>query len=225
MSRRAWWVAALAGLVLLGSVTPYLLRRVSFFRVRQIEFVGLRYQSADSLLGAMALSPTQSVFDDLEEIAERAERHPGVVSARVERRLPATLRIRIVERAPVALAPGGDGLIALDESGHPLPYDPATGALDAPILGRVDTVLARALAVVRHGDSTLFHEVDGTRRGPGGAIRLELGRGRILLNGSPTMGEVRAVAAVRRHLAMTGRPYRELDARYAGWIVVRRSVT
>jgi hypothetical protein len=52
---------------------------------------------------------------------------------------------------------------------------------------------------------------------------LELGQRRVVLRGEPAPEEVQAVAAVRRQLAATGRPYAELDARFAGWIVARRS--
>jgi hypothetical protein len=67
--------------------------------------------------------------------------------------------------------------------------------------------------------------VDAARRGPRGGVRLELGAGRVLLAGAPTAADVRAIASVRQHLAAAGRRYRELDARYRGWVVVRRSVS
>jgi hypothetical protein len=54
-------------------------------------------------------------------------------------------------------------------------------------------------------------------------VLLELGPRRVLLRGIPTIDDVQAVAAVRRHLAASGRPYTELDARFEGWVVTRRS--
>lgn len=201
---------------------PRALREVAFFRVRQVELVGLRYLAPETVLDAMAVPRERNLFDDNGPLEARAGAIPGVVSARVERRLPATLRIVILERVPVAFAPGEAGLIALDAEARPLPYDATTGALDLPVVPRPDEVLVRTLAVVRAADSALFHELDAARLGRGQTVILELGHDQVLVNAIPTTSEIRAVEAVRRHLAETGRPYDQLDGRFAGWIVVRR---
>ena len=219
-------VVALAALgVLAGAVAeaPTALRRIRFFRVRRVELVGVRYLSPDSVLAALAIQPDQNVFDDAGAIERRASTLDGVVSARVERKLPGTLRVSLVERVPVAFAPGPDRLVALDGDGRPLPYNPTATALDLPVIGRPDSLLVRTLAVVRLTDSTLFQQVDGARRGTGEGVTLELGKQRVLLPGVPSAEDVRAVAAVRRHLTASGRRYDELDARFEGWVVVRRS--
>ena len=52
-----------------------------------------------------------------------------------------------------------------------------------------------------------------------------LGDRRILLQAVPSVGDVDAVLAVRELLALNGNEYEELDARYGGWVVVRRSET
>lgn len=201
---------------------PHLLRHVGFFRVRQVELVGMRYLAPQAVLAALALKPDRSLFDDNGPVAERAAAIPGVVSASVSRRLPATLRIALVERVPVAFAPGLAGMVALDAESRPLPYDPTVGALDLPVVPRPDEVLVRTLAVVRAVDAALYGEVDAARRGRGQTVILQLGSRQVLLKAIPTVSDVRALEAVRRHLVETGRPYTELDARFAGWIIVRR---
>jgi len=211
---------AVLAAVLLG---PLALRGLGAFRVRRIELVGTRYLAPERLVDRLGLKPDQNLFDDARVIERRAEQVPGVVSARVERRLPGTLRLVLVERAPVAFAPGPDGLVALDAEGETLPYDPAATALDVPVMPRADSVVLRALASVRAADSTLYQEVQTAERGPDGAVVLTLGRQRMLLRAGPPAAVVQAVAAVRRQLAATGRPYAELDARFSGWVVVRRS--
>ena len=224
--RRRWIIAvAVIGLLALVAGAPSAFRHVGFFRVRQVELVGVRYLSPDSVLAALALRPDQNVFDDLTAIARRAEKLAGVVSARVERKLPGTLRISIIEQVPVAFAPGPQKLVALDGDGHPLPYDPAATGLDLPLINRVDTLLARTLSIVRLADSALFQDVDGARRNSRGGVTLELGNRHVLLTGIPLPEEIRAVGAVRRHLSTTGRRYEELDARFEGWVVVRRMAT
>jgi cell division protein FtsQ len=220
------WIVLLgaAAAISLYIATPYLLRHVGFFRVRKVELIGVKYLSPDSLLAALALTPDQNVFDDRAAIARRAEGLAGVVSARVDRKLPGTLRVSVIERVPVAFAPGPDRLVALDGEGRPLPYNAAATGLDLPVIARADSQLVRTLAVVQFADSALFREVDGARVATRG-ITLELGERRVLLPGVPASDEVRALGAVRRHLASTGRNFQELDTRYEGWIVVRRSTT
>lgn len=208
----------LAAGVLLG---PRALRHVGFFRVRRLELIGVRYLPPEQLVARLGLRRNQNLFEDAGEIVRRAEGVAGVVSARVERRLPGTLRVVIVERAPLAFAPGPDGLVVLDERG-PLPYDPAATGLELPLVPRPDSVVLSALARVRAADSALYQEVDAAERGPTGAVILEMGQRRAMVRGIPTIEEVQAVAVVHRYLASTHRPYPELDARFAGWVVARR---
>jgi cell division protein FtsQ len=223
---RRWLKAAglaggLAGLLVLA---PIGLRRVSFFRVRRVELVGVRYVAPEQLLARLRQSGRElSVFDDLGAIASRVRAVAGVAEARVERRLPGTLRVIVVERVPVALAPGPGGLVAVDSLGRPLPYDPVESGLDLPLVPRPDTLLTRVLARVRAADSALYQAVQTADRTSRSAVVLEVGGRRILLDGTSGGPAIRAVAAVRRHLAGTGRPYGELDGRFAGWVVVRRS--
>ncbi len=214
-----------AGALLLSGIllAPLALREMSFFRVRRVELVGTRYLSPEQLVARLALAPDQNLFDDTGDIARRAEQVPGVVSARVERRLPGTLRIIVVERPPVAFAPAPGGLVPLDAAGQPLPYDPAATGLELPLVPRPDSLVLGALARVRAADSTLYQEIEAAQRGPAGAVMLDLGPRRVILRGIPTVEDVQAVAAVRRHLAASGRPYAELDARFEGWVVARRS--
>lgn len=224
MKRPALLFAGAAALLLGGAVlSPLVLRQVGFFRVRRVELVGTRYLAPEQLVARLGLAPEQNLFDDTGEIAERVERVGGVVSARVERRLPGTLRIIVVERVPVAFAPGESGLVPLDAAGRALPYDPAATGLELPLVPRADSLVLGALARVRAADSALYQDVDAAQRGEAGAVLLEVGQRRVMLRGIPTIEEVQAVAAVRRHLAASGRPYAELDARFEGWVVARRS--
>lgn len=224
MKRRGVWFAGATALVLGGVVLgPVALRQLAFFGVRRVELVGTRYLAPEQLVARLGLAPDQNLFDDTGEIARRVERVGGVVSARVERRLPGTLRITVVERVPVAFAPGPNGLVPLDAAGQALPYDPAATGLALPVVPRADSLVLGALAQVRAADSALYQDVDAAQRGEAGAVLLELGPRRVMLRGRPTIDAVQAVAAVRRHLAASGRPYAELDARFEGWVVARRS--
>jgi len=224
VNRRRWALAAgAAGLVSAFWLLPLALRQVPFFRVRQVEVVGARFLAPESVLVALELRPRRHLFDDNDEVAKRAAALPGVVEARVERRLPGTLRVALVQREPVAFAPGANGLIALDAEGAPLPYDPAATGLGLPLVPRPDSLVVQALWVVRATDSSLFGQVQAAHRAVGGAVVLDLAGQQIVLAGVPTAREIRAVGAVRRHLAETGRRAAQLDARFAGRIIARRS--
>jgi hypothetical protein len=93
------------------------------------------------------------------------------------------------------------------------------------VIARVDTLLVHALSAVRLADATLFQQIDGATRLDRGGIVVQLDGARLLWSGIPAAEDVRAADAVRGHLASKGRRYAELDARYEGWIVVRRSKT
>ncbi len=219
-------LAVAAAAVVLGALvlTPRVLRRMEFFRVRQIELHGVRYLAPDDVLESLQLRPDQSVFDDLDVLEERASRVRGVVQARVRRVLPGTLRVDVSERIPIAFAPGPEGFVTLDALARPLPFDPTRSVVDLPLVARPDTILVGVLGAVRYASRDLYDEVDWaeTVPGGGGGVRLVLGGRHILMRALPAVSDVDAVLAVRELLARTGREYAELDARYGGWVVVRQ---
>jgi len=223
MKRRLLVLGAVVALSIAAwFIAPLGLSKLDFFQLRQVEVVGLRYLSPELVLAQMGIEADRNVFESLSEIDRRAEGVPGVVSARIVRRLPGTLRLELVEEPPVAFARGENGLVPLDIDARPLPYDPSVTGFDLPVAERPEPVLTRALATVRGADPQLFHLVDGARRGPGGMVVLELGGQRVLLREDPIPAEIRAVETVRWHLTQNSVPFGELDARFDGWVVVRR---
>lgn len=222
MKRRVLVVAAgMVTLALAMAFSPRVLRHVEFFRVRQVELVGVRYHSPERLLRALDLALDRNLFETLRDVEERAVALPGVVFAKAKRRMPGTLTIEVEERVPVAFVPTSTGLLALDAEARPLTYDPTATGLDLPIVQRADSVLARVLATVWTADSALFKHVDAARMGDGDVVILELGSTDVILRKEPTTDEIRAVGLVRRHLTVTGRPYNELDVRFEGRVIVR----
>ena len=203
-------------------LAPLGLSQLDFFQVRRVEVVGLRYLTPELVLARVKIEPDRSVFQSLGEIGRRAEQVPGILSARVARRLPGTLRLELVEEPPVAFARGEGGLVPLDIDARPLPYDPSVRGFDLPLAERPEPTLTRALATIRGADPQLFRLVDGVRRGPGATLVLELGDQRVLLREDPMASEIRAVETVGWHLTQNTVPFSELDARFDGWVVVRR---
>jgi cell division septal protein FtsQ len=107
---------------------------MEFFRVEAFELDGARYLTVEEALAAARVPEGAGVWDDPTAWVTGLEAHPLVRSARVRRRLPATLVFEITEREPVALIPTPI-LEAVDADGNVLPVDPSRHGLDLPLLG------------------------------------------------------------------------------------------
>src|ERR1019366_5452084 len=101
--RVAGAVAIAATVIAIVLVAPRLGRQLAFFRVRQLEVIGTRYLDAAAVVRGLGLRPGASTLDRLDAVRTAAMAEPGVVSAAVERQLPATLRVSVREATPVAL--------------------------------------------------------------------------------------------------------------------------
>ena len=225
---RPWVMAAaiLAGVVVLWFGGPLLLRHVGFFRVRQIELVGVRYMAPGAVIGALALAPQASVFDATDPLAARLRTLPGIADVRVVRRFPGALKVIVREVEPVALIPGAAGgpLTVVDSGGRALPYDPSRVGLDLPVAANVDSGLVAVLALVQSVDPTLFETISSARLTRGGSgVVLQMGSKRVLLARDAGPDVIRAVERVTEDLATRARTYTELDARYAGQVIVRKT--
>lgn len=217
------WAAASMTVMVMWMAAPLALRRLAFFRVRQVELVGIRYLDADAVLATLRLSPRASVFDDTKPLAERLRGLDGVADASVVRRPPGSLKVIVREIEPVALVANGRGaLTPVDAEGRQMPFDLAT--LDLPVVQVADSGVVAVLARVQAFDPALFQAIDAARRTQAqrGDVLLELGAHRVLLNRDAGPEVIQAVVLVARDLAAKARPYAELDARFAGQIVVRR---
>jgi cell division septal protein FtsQ len=201
---------------------PSLLRGLSFFRVRRVEIAGLQYLDPAKVIGALRLSPTASVFDDPTPLTLRVLALRGVTAVAIGRRLPGTLRVELREAVPVALASGGDGLVLLDARGRVLPYDPLRSAPDLPYAANGDAIVTGVLARVRDYDPDLFARIGAAWR-VGPDVALEVGGRRLWFGAQVSAEDIRAVMAVEQALARSGRPYQELDGRFAGQVIVRRT--
>ncbi len=219
-------VAIFVGAIVLWLGGPRVLRHVGFFRVRQIELVGVRYISPGAVIGALALAPRVSVFDGTDELTARLRALPGIADARVVRRFPGALKVIVREVEPVALVPGAAGgpLTVVDSGGHALPYDPSRVGLDLPVAASLDSGLVAVLALVQSVDPALFETISSARPLRGGSdVVLQMGAKRVLLGRDAGPDVIRALGRVTEDLAARERPYAELDARYAGQVVVRKS--
>jgi cell division septal protein FtsQ len=123
-----------AGLVFsLAGRVPELLARVEAFRVDRVAVEGTRYLTEAEVEAALALSADASVWDDPAALETRVRENPLVRSAKVGRRFPSTLVVRVEEREPVALV-ANPTLEPVDAEGLVVPVDPAMHRLDLPLL-------------------------------------------------------------------------------------------
>lgn len=221
MKRLLLAVAALALLVAAGLGARGLLKRLAFFSVRRVELVWARYLSVGEVTRALSLAPRASVFDPTEPLRRRAAALPGVLEARVVRRLPGTLRIVVREAEPIALVERGGRLVPLDAGGRVLPFDPTRSPADLP-LAEADSGVAGLLARVREGDPELFARVQrGARFRQDVALDVEAGR--ILFRSGASTEEIRDLSLVADVLARQGQSWKELDARFPPRVIVRKS--
>ena len=225
LSRRAVWAAAgAAAAAAVWIAGPPLLRDVALFRVREVEVLGARQLPPRAVAAALRLRPGASVFDARAPLLERVRALPGVLEVRIERRPPGTLRVVVREAEPVAFVPGarGGGLVPVDAHGTLLPFDPGRTPLDLPIAVTADSIVLGVLALVQAVDAGLYQEITVARRLARGDVALELGSRRVLIGRDAGPEVIQAVVLVAQDLAAKKRPYAELDARYAGQVVVRR---
>ena len=227
--RRRWLIpasiaAAVFVLILSPLWAPLLLRRLTFFRVRHVEVVGARYVAPREVLERLRVDTTASVWDPLGPLERRVREHPLVREVRVERRLPGTLVVRLVERAPVGLIATPSGLRPYDERGRPLAIDPTAADVDAPVLsaGRADTTILRLLGDVRAKAPALYRRVSEIRRDGNGTELL------VVLDSLPvrtlpdvTLQRLTDLELVEQDLARRGLRPIELDLRYRDQVIAR----
>ena len=211
--------------------SPLLLRQLSFFRVRRVEVVGVRYVDPREILDRLRIDTLASVWDDADPLADRVAGHPLVRHVEIDRRLPGTLVVRLVEHAPVALIPTPNGFRAYDERGVALPIDPTSTDVNAPVMARVDTALLRLLGDARIESPALYARLSEVRReasvnGPsllasGGDVVFVLDSMPVRASADITLQRLADVELVEQDLARRRLRAIELDLRYRDQVIAR----
>ena len=224
---KRWWVvpgAIAAGvffLLLSPLWAPLLLRRMVFFRVRHVEIVGARYVGARDILDRMRVDTLASVWDPTGPWTSRVAQHPLVREVELDRKLPGTLVVRLVEHVPVALVPTAGGFRAFDERGVALPIDPTTADVDAPILARADSAMFRLLGAARTGAPELYRRMSEIRREGGGELLVVLDSLPVRTLADVTLNRLADAELVEQDLSRRKLRPIELDLRYRDQVIAR----
>ncbi|HEX6558300.1 MAG TPA: FtsQ-type POTRA domain-containing protein [Longimicrobiales bacterium] len=240
MKARVRWAILGVGAAVMTSAAagaPSVLRRMDSFAVHRVEIRGTHMMAAYAALKQSGITRKSSVFDDFAPWRARLLKHPMVLDATIERRLPSTIRITITETSPVALARTPD-LTPVDARGRALPVDPATVDLDVPVLamtshpdaaGRfVDSATistVRILAALERRDARLFSWVSeaGALRGDGVRLGLRSPAGaEAFVASDPRALRLNELQVALADLAARGELSRleRIDARFHDQIVV-----
>lgn len=125
----------LIGLLAAPQWGPLVLRRIAWFAVERVEVSGTALLAPHAVLLASGIRTGDNVWDDRQEWEAALRRHAVIADARVSRRLPRTLHIRVEEARPVALIEEGT-LRPATAAGELLPLDPSRIPMNLPLVRR-----------------------------------------------------------------------------------------
>jgi hypothetical protein len=224
--RRPRWGRRLAAVgVALALFSPWwappLLIRMDFFRVRHVEVRNGRFTPTDEVRALLAIDTTFSIWEDLEPLRERVVTHEQVRDARIARRFPATLVVRLDEYQPVALVPTPRGLEAYDATGRALPLDPSRTPVDAPLVPRPDTALFRFLGEMKGFMRDVYGRLNEARRVDRGTFSLDLVGFTVLVRPDFGVEGLARISSVEDELASRRMRLKELDFRYPDQVIAR----
>jgi len=215
----------LLGVVVLVLSAPLwgraILRRMSFFQVRNVEIVGARYLAPSEIIARLRVDTTGSVWDDPVVLEKRVARHPQVRSVQIGRRLPGTLVVRVTENLPVALVPFRDGLRPVDVEGKPLPIDPARANVDVPIVSVPDRTVLVLLSRVRDTEPALYERISEVRRVSSTEIVVQLNTVSVRMMTDVSPDRFAEIASVEQDLARRQAQVAELDFRFRDQVIAR----
>jgi len=221
---------AVAGGILIGLLLAY--RRTqddARFGVKAIEIIGATHTSRAAINAITNQYIGANLFRmDIARLQADLRRLGWVKRIEAEKKLPDTLRIRIVEREAIALASTGDRMTYVDEDGVAFAeLSPSVGDTDLPLITNASgPELARCVALVRElrtRDPQIYSRISEVKPvAPNGFALFDRELGAfVYAEEGDLSAKWRDLYAVARaeHLGMHDVEY--ADLRFAGRIVVK----
>lgn len=249
-ARKRWLRLAGVALVLgaVGTAATLGWRWHRSIPVRQVVVEGATRAAPDSIRRLTRVDTGQALYQlQPRHVADRAERHPWVKSAKASRLTDGTLRLRVAERTPAALvmqdgSSGDTAAYYLGREGYPLPLsEKSNAAYDVPLVRGLaedfqplhptghEALRALLGALAENDDARAL--VSEIRVGEGGGMRLRTVRpgGRdpsatVRLGTGAFPQKLRRLTAFWRQ-AVREKPrtaFRRIDLRFDGQIVARQ---
>jgi len=149
-SKRAWlWFLLLTSLGLIAFSNYW----KTSLKLKEVVIEGTRIVDKNELLQLSQVQTGTLLYDlDLTSVQKNVLSHHYVKDATVERNLPSSIRIAIVERQPLALVNGNE-IRYLDEEGVVLPHSVSKALFDLPVLSGIPGSVALKLGSrIEHPD-------------------------------------------------------------------------
>lgn len=182
------------------------------FVVRQVTAEGRVETSRADLLAALGVRRGEPILAlDPDAARRRIEKLPWVRAASVERRLPDTVRVRILERHPMAWWQRDHKLVLIDRTGEPIPVSAPPGYHDLIVLVGADAPqhAAELLAMLKREPDLARHVTAAVRvGGRRWNVRLDGNIDVRLPEDDPAGAWTRLAEAERRHRILA----RDIDA-------------
>ena len=223
-------VLALAVLVSSPWWGPLLLSELGYFHVRQVEIYGAVYAQPSRIISRMRVDTTMSIWMNLAPVERRVARDPQVRSVAIERKLPGTLVVRLVENAPVALVESsgttdkgrsGNAIRVVDGTGHALPIDPSRTNIDLPVVESADPSVLKLLADVKTREPRLFAQISSVRHRPADELDVVLPSVMVRALVGVSAERLADVIPVEADLARRHARVAELDLRFRDQVIAR----
>ena len=218
--RRAGLLSALLVVAALLTV-PWWGYNLAYFRIRSVQVRGTRFARPSEIAARLSVDTSTSIWQSLDVLRTRVERHPQVRSAVVRRWLPNTVIVEIDENEPVALVPGPKGMRAYEESGQALPLDPSRVPTDLPIVERADTAVLRLLADLKADQSEMFAQISEVRFVGQDELRIQLLDIVVRARRGLVAQRFSELSSVQRDLARRRVTAAELDLRFKDLVIAR----
>jgi cell division protein FtsQ len=190
--RSSRWKVLFVTLLVLGvlGTAAWVLLGSRLLVARHIDVVGARLVPRDRVLAAAGVRLGEPLVRlDTGAVRHRLEAVREIETARVERRWPATVRIVIREREPIAAVPQGNRFLQIDRYGVTVLTSAARPrglpSLTVPGPAQSDPSLRAGLAVIRSLPPWIAHRVAGVEARSPESVMLRLEEGITIVWGAP----------------------------------------